>query len=367
MASIKDYGLGTTAIEEWLPWGGIVEPFVMKQKDGSLFCVIAYEPLPAGKTVLEAWKFRRGWVAWCEDQHTEESIRHYLVLLWNPFYSGARIHVENALQPKVSKNKTVPYFKKVAEDLLSAVQGVTKARLIEYQELMDFISFSLTIGTDHVEMPEIPLYMDVMLSQNNTFEFLANGIRINGKNVLCLSILGLPDTSVIDAWLEAFPFRHVRRLVLMDLQQAKRDINQYTKTWCPSRKILKKRMLDGILRNCNGYYTEQYFLLLPEEQTESITEELETRLNRAGVAYIFESFNLKEVWWGSLPGLFLANNAPPLTGFDALGDIMAHGKDTRAKENRFSATLEKWKKGTPGKEKEKGEQADVSSRPVQPS
>ena len=34
--SIKDYGRNATAMEEWLPWGGIVvAPFVMRLKDAS--------------------------------------------------------------------------------------------------------------------------------------------------------------------------------------------------------------------------------------------------------------------------------------------------------------------------------------------
>ena len=67
----KKFGLQATAVEEWLPWGGIVRPDVMKQKDGSMFSIIEYEPY---SYMLDAeypkWNFRRGWVIWQEIQHT---------------------------------------------------------------------------------------------------------------------------------------------------------------------------------------------------------------------------------------------------------------------------------------------------------
>ena len=44
MSSMKDFGLSATALEEWLPWGGIVRPGVMRQKDGSLFSIIEFTP-----------------------------------------------------------------------------------------------------------------------------------------------------------------------------------------------------------------------------------------------------------------------------------------------------------------------------------
>ena len=38
--------------------------------------------------------------------------------------------------------------------------------------------------------------------------------------------------------------------------------------------------------------------------------------------FAFESYNLKEYFWGSIPGLFLANVRPPVTGFSYLAEFL---------------------------------------------
>lgn len=39
--------------------------------------------------------------------------------------------------------------------------------------------------------------------------------------------------------------------------------------------------------------------------------------------YIVEDYNAKDLWWGSLPGLFRAATTPPICGFQALEELLA--------------------------------------------
>ena len=40
---LREFEINNTAVEEWLAWGGITRPTVLRQKGGSCFSVIEYE------------------------------------------------------------------------------------------------------------------------------------------------------------------------------------------------------------------------------------------------------------------------------------------------------------------------------------
>ena len=347
--SIKDYGRNATAMEEWLPWGGIVvAPFVMRQKDASYFAVISYDAVPEDPTDhIPDWDFCRGWVIWTEHHHREDGTEHdYLVLFWKPFVQKGRPYVENALTSKtVRKEKDIDFFIEVAQTFCESMKVVAPtARLIEYQELIDFLSYELTFGMDHVEMPEVPLYLDVLLHQNNTFDFTPNDIYINKKRLVVISLIGLPDVEPIYQTLKNINFKHVRRFTMFGPNEGSYDMKQYTSHWCLSRKIVKNAILDGIESRYNGYYFENIELLLKEEDDDAFCSYIEHALRKMECGYILESFNLKEVFWGSLPGLYLANNVPPLIGFERLEELLHRLPGTRKKKGKLQTILESLQK-----------------------
>lgn len=330
MPSLKQFGLSSTAVEEWLPWGGIVEPIIMKQKDGSMFCIIEYQPYTVDlneeeENPVPRWSFRRGWVIWSERQHIRDEEAHeYLVLLWNPFYSQTQKNVQNALRPKISKEKTVSYFKKESSIILKDLQQVTEARFLEYQEIMDVLSFALSHGDDHQEMPEVPLYMDALLSGDIKFEFGANDIYINEKRLFLVSLFSPEPVDKLYDSLIHLNYRHTRRLLLFNDKEAVKDLTKYTRTWFPSRKVLRKAALEDLLGNYNGYYMETFQFLLDDDTYDKFKRFFQNQLDVLGYSYIFESYNIKECFWGSIPGLFLANTRPPVMGFAYLAEFL-HG------------------------------------------
>ena len=356
--SIKDYGRNATAMEEWLPWGGIVvAPFVMRQKDASYFAVISYDAIPEDTAEhIPDWDFCRGWIIWSEHHHRADGTdKEYLVLFWKPFVQKGKPYIENALKNKtVRKEKDIDFFIEVAQTFCESMKVVAPtARLIEYQELIDFLSYSLTFGMDHVEMPDVPLYLDVLLHQNNTFEFTSNDIYINKERLVIISLIGLPDVEPIYQNLKNLNFKHVRRFTMFGPNEGAYDMKQYTSHWCPSRKIVKNAILDGIENRYNGYYFENIELLLGEEDYEPFLSYIEHALRKMECGYILESFNLKEVFWGSLPGLYLANNVPPLIGFQHLEELMHRIPGKHENKGKFQAILESLKN-----EKEKSKEQE---------
>ena len=231
MASLNEFGLQSTAIEEWLPWGGIIRPSIMRQKDGSMFSIITYDPYTTDlSSTLPLREFRRGWVMWNEHQHAVGSqAQDYLIIGWNPFETNGRI--ENALRPGVMAAGSVDYFDQEIHRFLADFQKLTAARLLEYQEIMDVLSFSLSMGEDRQEMPDCPLYMDALLSQNVDFEFGSNDVFINGKRICAVSLFAPDGANDLYQQLEHVTYRHVRRLLLFNKKQAKHDLLKYTSRW----------------------------------------------------------------------------------------------------------------------------------------
>ena len=124
---LKEFEINNTAVEEWLAWGGITRPTVLKQKGGSCFSVIEYEPYERKILTknLDLPKFRRGWAMWLETQNSGEKNKNYLVIFWNPFVKKNERYVENALGEKILKEKYLDYFcsevEKIYENLSSNI------------------------------------------------------------------------------------------------------------------------------------------------------------------------------------------------------------------------------------------------------
>lgn len=325
MATLNKYGLSSTAFEEWVPWGGIVVPFIMREKDGSMFSVIRYQPytIERGSEQID-YPFRRGWVLWHEHQHTAstETPSEYLVVCWNPFIVKSSSYVQNALHDKIQIRETIDGFEKEIKLFLSELQKYTEAELLEYQELMDFLSFTVSFGEDHAEMPDIPLYMDALLTQNIDFKFGTNDIYINDKRLLVISATTPPPVAEFYSTLDDLTFRHVQRIELFSNKEATKDLRKYTSKWFPNRKIIRELALAGILGKYNGYYSEVFLFLVDTDDYEAVKSRVIGLFEDAECSYILESYNLKEVFWGTLSGLYLANARPPLVGFESLAEFL---------------------------------------------
>ena len=326
MSLLKEYA-AVKDVAEGLPWGGITMPFVMRQKDGSCFSVIEYQPYEKTRLSkpLQTLDFCRGWSFWSECQHTPPNDdRYFLVLCWNPFTTRHSQHIENTLGVEVKKDNFLPYFAKEAQGILREIQSVTTAKLLEYQDLMDFLSFTLSMGENRAAMPEVPLYMDALLSQDIAFDFLANDILVNGKKVAVLTLPSLPDTEELAGLVKDVPFRYVRRMLIFGKDEAKTEIKKYMGKWCPLRKTMRERIMEDILSNLNGYFYNGFIFHLEEDNSANFHAMISEFLAERHLPFLFEEFNLKDTWWGSLPGVFLANIVPPLLGLPSLESMLSH-------------------------------------------
>ena len=354
MSLLQEYDVDSMAVEEWLPWGGLTMPNVMQQKDGSCFSVIEYTPY--AKTLLSKSvatpSFRRGWAMWSERQHTPNNEDKYcLVVCWNPFTTKNNLYIENTLGAKVEKNNFLIYFAQEINILLREIQTVTAAKLLEYQDLIDFLSFTLSMGKNKVTMPNIPLYMDALLSQDIDFSFRANDIFINGKQVVILTLPTLPETEEFFGIVKDVPFRYIRRMLLFDDTETKTELKKYAGKWCPLRKTMRQRIFADIVSAVNGYCYNGFIFQLESKETNLFRSKVTDFLTDKQIPFLFEGYNLKDTWWGSLPGIYLANITPPILGLPSIENLLCHKELSQASErqHRFRHLLDAMEKDNPDK------------------
>lgn len=320
MSLLKEFEINNNAVEEWLPWGGITRPGVMQQKDGSYFSVIEYETKFTKK--LEMPQFRRGWAIWNEHQHTSTFEKDFMVVCRNPFEGKNDPYVENTLGEATTKTETLKFFSAEIASICKEISKVTQMRLLKYQELVKFLSFTLRLEKVETAMPEVPLYMDALLSQDVKFDFKANDIYIDGERIFLVTLPDLPSAWEIFDKVKEKTYRYVRRLLLFDGNESDVELQKYVRQWCSGRKIMLAEIEQGILSKFNGYCWNGFIFKLSNSEYEKFRSDMEEYLTAKEMAYIFEHYNLKDVWWGSLPGIYLANITPPIIGFESVEEFI---------------------------------------------
>ena len=327
MASISDFGLKSTDVEEHLPWGGLVKPGVVKQKDNSYFSIIKYKPFKIYEDeVLDAvkWNFKRGWVLWNEHQHIKDSeSSDYLVICWNPFHSVTNKTINILAEKKVTiPERELAYFEHMVKSFADDFSRISEVELIEYQELLDVLSFSLSLGESKLEMPEVPLYLDALIANDIVFRSTSNNFYINHKKLLAISIHSIMGIKELYPLLKHVSFRHNKRFICFSKQQAVRQLKEYSKLWFSKRKVIREMVLGDMVRTYNGYYSETLLFLVNKENEKKFSDYIISNLQKYGAAFTNESFSLKNVFWSTMPGLFLANIRPPVQGFDNLESLL---------------------------------------------
>jgi len=344
--SWKEYDLENRSTADWLPWGGIVDPCIVRNKDDSFFGIIEYQPYPETQKDIELPEFRNGWSIWNEHQHipvpTGFVERYFLVLCWNPFLDRQKRIMNPLGAKKIPEDEDKREFRHVLDLLAKAVQKVTTCHLLGYQEIIDFLTFTLSMGEEHIGMPETPLYLDALLSQDLDIDFSGNNIFINDKEIRVFSLPAMVEDgqqAIIDNSFQKVPYRHTQRLLLMSEKSSKKTLKEYISRWCDGRKSIRQLITEGLTGKLNGYYSDSYILLVPRERDADIDHYIHGILDILGISYTMEQYNLKDVWWGSLPGIFRANITPPQMGFSGLGEILYHPEPEEQKAEGLEENL----------------------------
>ena len=330
--SWKEYRLQNKRAAEHLSWGGITHPNILRCKDDSVLGIITYHPY---KIEEEAQRiahpaFQNGWSLWAEEQQERSGVRRsYLAVSWMPFRSMDG-KVKNTLTgEKIRIDALEETLAVVLQTLVASFPAEAQAHLLSYQEIVDYLCFTLTMGERRMDMPDLPIDLDLYLTDRLPLNFTENHVRLGDEIFLLLSLPALHGAQADiyeELWQSlaghSIPCRHTQRLLLFGEKEAEKELRSYTGKWCPSRRYIKDILTGGVLGRLNGYYTNEIILLIPKDAFDTVSEYLHHLMHARALPYVIEDYNAKDLWWGSLPGMFTAGLVPPLCGFAVLEDLL---------------------------------------------
>ncbi len=293
--------------------------------------------------------------------------RHALILTWRPpepRRSGLTRYIYSD-----AASRSATYADKALESFLTSVREVEQYlanvvsirrmmtretserggfRVARYDELFQFIRFCVTGENHPVRLPDIPMYLDWLVTAE-----LQHGLTpmVENRFVGVVAIDGLPAESwpgILNT-LDRMPltYRWSSRFVFLDSEEARARLERTRKKWqqkvrpffdqlfqTQSRSVDQDAMMmvaeteDAIAEASSqlvayGYYTPA--IVIFEEDSTSLQEKCEAirRLIQAeGFGARIETLNATDAFLGSLPGVSYANIREPLINTRNLADLI---------------------------------------------
>lgn len=293
--------------------------------------------------------------------------RHALILTWRPpepRRSGLTRYVYSD-----SGSRSTTYADKALESFLTSIREVEQYlanvvsirrmmtretaergghRVARYDELFQFIRFCITGENHPVRLPDIPMYLDWLVTAE-----LQHGLTplVENRFLGVVAIDGLPAENWpgILSSLDLMPltYRWSSRFIFLDAEEARARLERTRKKWqqkvrpffdqlfqTQSRSLDQDAMLmvaeteDAIAEASSqlvayGYYTP--VIVLFDEDQQSLQEKCEgaRRLIQAeGFGARIETLNATDAFLGSLPGISYANIREPLINTRNLADLI---------------------------------------------
>ncbi len=293
--------------------------------------------------------------------------RHALILTWRPpeprrsglaryIYSDAAsrssTYADKAIESFLTSIREVEQY---LANVLSIRRMMTREtserggyRVARYDELFQFIRFCVTGENHPVRLPDIPMYLDWLVTAE-----LQHGLTpmVENRFLGVVAIDGLPAESwpgILNT-LDRMPltYRWSSRFVFLDAEEARARLERTRKKWqqkvrpffdqlfqTQSRSVDQDAMLmvaeteDAIAEVSSqlvayGYYTP--VIVIFEEDPTRLQEKCEAirRLIQAeGFGARIETLNATDAFIGSLPGVSYANIREPLINTRNLADLI---------------------------------------------
>nr|WP_172690432.1 conjugal transfer protein TrbE [Agrobacterium radiobacter]ASK47770.1 conjugal transfer protein TrbE [Agrobacterium radiobacter] len=300
-----------------------------------------------------------------ESGHFES--RHALILTWRPpeprrsglaryVYSDtasrSATYADSALESFRTSIREVEQYLANVVSIRRMVTSETEERggfrMARYDELFQFIRFCITGENHPVRLPDIPMYLDWLVTAE-----LQHGLTPTLENRF-LGVVAI-DGLAAESWpgilnsLDLMPltYRWSSRFVFLDEQEARSRLERTRKKWqqkvrpffdqlfqTQSRSVDQDAMMmvaeteDAIAEASSqlvayGYYTP--VIVLFDEQQPRLQEKCEAirRLIQAeGFGARIETLNATDAYLGSLPGVSYANIREPLVNTRNLADLI---------------------------------------------
>ena len=318
--TLKEFREDGIIFADWLPWGGLVRPYLMLNKDRSLMATFMYDELVIVphevmlKAVENSSRFFRklssGWGVYVEvTQSGEKDLnrmnRYYLTFVYLPDKKNTKDEKE--------------VFDKGLQIIRESFGVLCNARLLEGQEFLDYLRSTICFDRSTSIMPEIPMYLDAFLTQGIEISNVGDRFKVNECSFKVITPMGFVSErvhEVLGAVNEiGIDYRFVVRFLFMGEKEAKKENERYQRTWCQGRrsvlKLLEYPNFDGIF----GYYMAAFVLSAKpgeEKELDNNVTIVERTLNDRGIVTVDQEHNFKDVWYGTIPGMVRSNVFAPI-------------------------------------------------------
>ena len=355
--SWKEYSLENKEVQDWVVWEALTHESVLRSKDDSVLGVIRYKPFQRKESAgISLPAFSQGWVMNIEEQHGEAGEACFLTLTWNPFLSLKGDKVENALGGNAAMgiDAMEQHMFSVLDTLASRFPPEAEAKILKYQEIIDYLAFSLSHGRMYVEMPDVPVDLDVYLTQDFTADFSKNLITFGEETFLILTLpafLGAMEKTlrrIIEEMEHAhIPCRHVQRILFFDEKEARKEMERRDRMglWCRSRKYIKELIEAPLHGKFHGYYNNTLVALVKTENYARTVAYLRKLFYETQEFYVIENFNAKQRWWGTIPAHFRAGVAAPICAFQSLEDLLVASGSAKKEETETLISVDEDESG----------------------
>lgn len=344
---IKEFTKREDRFFDWLSWRALIDTNVLLNKDGGLMGCFVYEHLIAttDRETLESTLdkaidnlcdillgFGSGWVLY----NNKIGNKCFLTIYWLPkqdeavFYNvpESKIFEEFFWKQTFSLDHALTIFKDVLHCIQSNLANICDVQAVGGQAYIDFLRERIAFNADKIDLPNIPIYLDALLSMDISISGTDEKLIINGNHVEIVTPMGYTGDQthklIENLDLQGIDYEFATRFVFFDLNDADKEINRYVKKWCNGRRSMLK-MLDYSETETSkyGYYTTSIILHSMDAKTLlAQTEIIETALRDMGIAAISEDGNIKDTWYGTIPGMIRANLRPPLVLVQDVSELL---------------------------------------------
>ncbi|UPU37871.1 conjugal transfer protein TrbE [Geomonas paludis] len=295
MFNIGEYRKKPDRLADLLPWGALVAPGVVLNKDGSFQRTFSYrgpdldsatesELVSVAARVNNVFKrLTAGWAIWAEAQRAcaaeyptshfdnplafliDEERRasfqgndhfesaYYLTFLYLPPSEQksrlAGLFLENSDKASVDATGQLMHFIDETNRIFDLMHGIfPDIHPLDDQETLTYLHGTISPKRHPVRVPEIPMYLDAVLADSP----LVGGLepRLGETPIKVLSVLGYPGQSIPglldDLNRLAIEYRWSTRFICMDKTDALSEIAKYKKRWFAKRKSVLVLLKEGI-------------------------------------------------------------------------------------------------------------------------
>ena len=337
---MKNYELDENALSSWVPWGGLVRPFVQRNKDGSFIGIIRLvhseqEEMPS----LTNIPFNSGWCLWHEFQNFGSFKAEYIFVLWNPMFLVRKKKwikkvlkflempkdriIWNVLEEdnakKIREEDAELYFERAMSKICTGLNERYQAEILSHEAIINALSSTVSMEKETFAMPKVPLFFDVLCTDVK-MDMRENDIVINNKKMSIVSVpsvhhFGADFKRALFERLQDLPFRFSMRAILADQKNSEAYLKKYTSSWCRNRKVIRENIRKYMLKDLNGFFSNTFiFFHENEDELDKISSQALEVFRDMGIPYIVERRNYKVCWWSTLPGMFRAKEHFTISG-----------------------------------------------------